>query len=95
MILPPRSLDHRRPDSPRRSIDLVGMIGAVPPRDDPHLDRFAVPPWDHQSPQWLAIDDDLPADHLARALDEAVDRLDLTALFRPMSASGPSPIAPT
>jgi len=81
MILPPRPQGHRRPDSPRRSIDPLGAIGAVPPRDYPHLDRFAVPPWDHQSPEWRAIDDDLPVDHPARTIDEAVDRLDLTSLF--------------
>ncbi len=81
MILPPRSPDHRQPDSPRRSIDRFASLDAAPPREYPHHDRFAAPPWDHQSPQRLAIDDDLPADHLARAIDEMVDRLDLTSLF--------------
>jgi transposase len=47
-----------------------------------------VPPWDHQSPEWLAIDDDLPVDHLARAIDEAVDRLDLTDLFASYLGAG-------
>src|SRR4051812_43673717 len=94
MILPPRSQGHRGPDSPDRSIDLLPAIRAVPPRDDPHLDRFAIPPWDHRSPEWRAIDDDLPADHLARAIDEAVDQLDLTDLFASYAGLGSQPHRP-
>jgi hypothetical protein len=53
-----------------------------------------VPPWDHQSPEWRAIDEDLPADHLARAIDQAVDGLDLTALFRSYAGVGSKPHRP-
>src|SRR3989442_1192101 len=64
-----------------RTIDPSTATGPQPRRDHPGLDRFATPPWDRHSPQWLEIDDDLPADHLARVIDEVVDQLDLTALF--------------
>jgi transposase len=75
MILPPRPENHPRPEPPRRA------LGPHPRRNLPDLDRFAPPPWDRLSPQWLQIEDTLPADHRARAIDEAVDQLDLTALF--------------
>jgi transposase len=42
--------------------------------------RFRKPPWDRSSPEWLAIDANLPADHPARALRSALDQLDLAAL---------------
>src|SRR4051794_20675944 len=75
MILPPRPENHPRPEPPRRA------PGPHPRRNLPELDRFAPPPWDHLSPRWLQIEDTLPADHRARAIDEAVDQLDLTDLF--------------
>jgi transposase len=88
MILPPRPENHRRLDPARPPIDLAATLVPPPPRDYADIEHFAVPPWDHQSPEWRAIDDDLPADHLARAIDEAVDRLDLTALFRSYAGVG-------
>src|SRR5262245_8535494 len=94
MILPPRARDHRRSGLPSGPMDLSITIGPPSPRDDPDRDRFAVPPWDRQSPEWLAIDDDLPADHLARAIDEAVDRLDLTDLFASSAGFGSKPHRP-
>jgi transposase len=93
MILPPRPEDHRRLDPARPRIDLAAMI-VPPPRDYPHLDRFAAPPWDPTSPERLAIDDDLPTDHLARAIDEVVDRLDLTDLFASYAGVGSKPHRP-
>src|SRR3954454_18433746 len=75
MILPPRPENHPRPEPPRRALD------PHPRRQRPELERFAPPPWDRLSPQWLQIEDTLPADHRARAIDEAVDQLDLSALF--------------
>jgi len=81
MILPPRPQSQRRPDRPRPKIDLFATAGPSPPSNLPPLDRFAAPPWNRCSPEWIAIDDDLPVDHLARAIDAAVDQLDLTALF--------------
>ena len=44
-------------------------------------DRFAAPPWTTESKQWQAIDQRLPADHLARRIAHAVDMLDLTPLW--------------
>src|SRR3954449_4190296 len=78
MILPPRPEDHPRPVPP---LDRSAAPGPQPRRDLPAPERFAPPPWDRTSPQWLESDDSLSADHRARAIDEAVDRLDLTDLF--------------
>jgi transposase len=94
MILPPRAQNHRRPGSPSCPSDISVTIGPRSPRDYPHLDRFAAPPWDPQSPQRLAIDDDLPADHLTRAIDAVVDRLDLTDLFASYAGVGSQPPRP-
>jgi hypothetical protein len=94
MILPPRPENHRRLDPARPRLDLSAALIPPPSRDDSHLDRFAVPPWDPRSPERLAIDDDLPADHLARAIDEVVDRLDLTALFASSAGVGSKPHRP-
>ncbi len=94
MILPPRPESHRQLDPVRLPSDVSATIVPLPPRNYPHLDRFAVPPWDRQSPQRLAIDDDLPADHLARTIDEVVDRLDLTALFASYAGVGSKPHRP-
>src|SRR5262245_13007150 len=94
MILPPRPENHRRLDPARPRIGLPAAPVPLPPRDYPRLDRFAGPPWHHQSPEWRAIDDDLPADHLARTIDEAVDGLDLTALFRSYAGVGSKPHRP-
>ena len=81
MILPPRPQNHRPLDRSRRTLDLPVTVDPPPPQNRPQLDRFAVPPWNPRSPEWLAIEDSLPADHRARAIDEAVDQLDLAVLF--------------
>jgi transposase len=44
-------------------------------------ERFVVPPWSKESEEWLALDQRLPADHLARRVDRAVALLDLGPLF--------------
>jgi transposase len=90
MILPPRPENHRRLDPGSTSPAAL----PPPPRDSPRLDRFASPPWEAQSPERLAIDDSLPVDHLARAIDEAVDQLDLTALFASYAGLGSRPHRP-
>src|SRR5512135_1760337 len=79
MILRPRPENHPRPEPPRRA--LLAAVGPPPPCNLPALDCFAAPPWNRPSPEWLQIEDSLPADHRARAINEAVDQLDLTALF--------------
>jgi transposase len=88
MILPPRTEIHPRPDQPRRKIDLFPTVVPLPPRHCPQLNRFAPSPWDHQSPEWLRIEDSLPADHLARTIAAAVEQLDLTALFASYAGVG-------
>jgi transposase len=94
MILPPRPENHPRPEPPRRALDRSPAPGLQPRRDLPALDRFAPPPWDRLSPQWLQIEDTLPADHRARAIDEVVDQLDLTALFASYLGVGSKAIRP-
>jgi transposase len=86
MILPPRSANQGRNDRPHPRIDEFATVGS--PRNLPALDRFAEPPWSRDSPEWIALDDALPADHLARVIDEAVDQLDLTALFASYAGVG-------
>src|SRR5260370_5426635 len=44
-------------------------------------DRFAAPPWTKESEEWLALDQHLPADHLARRVERAVALLDLGPLL--------------
>lgn len=43
--------------------------------------RFARPPWTAESDEWMRIDERLRSDHLARQIERAVDRLDLTPLI--------------
>ena len=88
MILPPRPQDQRRLEPPRRVIDLPAAVDPSPPSHLHARDRFAAPPWDRQSPQWFQIEDSLPANHLARLIDEAVDRLDLTPLLASYAGVG-------
>jgi transposase len=82
MILPPRPQNQPQPTRRARELD------PPPRRIVPQPERFAPPPWDRHSPQWLDIEDDLDADHLARAIDVAVDHLDLTALFASYAGVG-------
>jgi transposase len=44
-------------------------------------ERFASPPWTKESEEWQALDQRLPANHLARRIDRAVESLDLGPLF--------------
>jgi transposase len=50
------------------------------PRTDTSAARFRVPPWDDSHPNKLDIEQRLSPDHLARIIDAAVERLDLSAL---------------
>jgi transposase len=88
MILPPRSQNQHRAEPPRPKIDFFATGRPSPPGNLPALDRFAAPPWNRSSPEWIDIDDALPADHLARVIDEAVDQLDLTPLFASYAGVG-------
>jgi transposase len=42
--------------------------------------RFAEPPWDEHTLRWQEIDRCLPADHLARQIDQVIEELDLAGL---------------
>lgn len=55
---------------------------------DPRADRFAPLPWSADHPDWRALDQRLPADHLARRLAAALARLDLTRLFAGYGPTG-------
>lgn len=56
--------------------------------------HFAPPRWQRSSPQWLQLDQELPADHLARVIDSGVDGLDLTSLVQTYSGRGSKPCRP-
>jgi transposase len=51
--------------------------------------RFAVPLWTKGSPQWQALDRQLPPDHKARLIDDFVNHLDLKELEAAYRGSGP------
>ena len=88
MLLALRSQSHPRLDSSRHACDPRTALDRPPRRDLPPRDRFAVPPWDRHSPQWLEIEDALDADHRARAIAAAVEQLDLSNLFASYAGVG-------
>jgi transposase len=90
MILPPRTQNQTQPPSQRRIVDLERLMrhASLPPANLPDLKAFASPPWNRLSPERLRIEDDLDANHLARFIDEAVDQLDLSALFASFAGVG-------
>ena len=51
-------------------------------------DRFAEPPWQGQSDEWLQLDERLPLDHLARQIEEAAEQLDLVPLMESYAGVG-------
>src|SRR5438270_4242735 len=55
--------------------------------------RFRPPPWDRNHPAWLALDGELPDDHLARRISRLVDELDPEALAQAYAGVG-SPACP-
>ena len=56
--------------------------------------RFADPPWNERSDEWQARDRQVPANHLARDVLEAVKQLNLTPLFALYRGSGSRPTRP-
>ena len=50
--------------------------------------RFLEPPWNEQSDGWLRLDERLPADHLARLIEQVVQHLDLTPLIESYAGVG-------
>ena len=56
--------------------------------------RFAEPPWTDSSEPWLELDAQLPSDHLAREIRDAMTYLDLTPLYRTYGGRGKAPHPP-
>jgi len=94
MLLALRPQNHPRLDSPCGAREPHAAPNRPPRRDLPRRDRFALPPWDRRSPQWLEIEDTLDANHRARAIAAAVDQLDLTDLFASYAGVGSQPHRP-
>jgi len=57
-------------------------------------DRFAPPPWITESEPWLALDQRLPTDHLARRVARSVERLDLRPLWNSYYGVGKKALRP-
>jgi hypothetical protein len=58
-------------------------------------ERWIRPPWNEQSPAWREIDAELPANDVARRIEEAVDLfLDLGAMERSYAGRGHRPYPP-
>jgi len=56
--------------------------------------HFAEPPWKVQSAPWRQIDAELPHDHLAREIRQAMTHLDLTWLYDSYAGRGKAPHRP-
>jgi hypothetical protein len=56
--------------------------------------RFAEPPWNERSDEWQARGQQVPTDHPAREVVEAMKQLDLTPLFALYLGAGIPPIRP-
>lgn len=59
-----------------------------------NLARFAPPPWTSESESWQALDQRLPADHLARRVTRAVEHLDLSPLWNSYYGVGKKALRP-
>jgi transposase len=55
---------------------------------------FAQTPWSEESDEWLALDQRLPVDHLARRVDQAVQMLDLAPLVNSYLGVGKNALRP-
>src|SRR4029453_7514604 len=56
--------------------------------------RFADPPLSKEDPEWKELDEQVPANHLARTMVRGVERLDLSPLWESYKASGSLPHRP-
>ena len=56
--------------------------------------HFAEPPWNEQSAPWRQVDAQLPHDHLAREIRQAMKRLDVTLLYQSYGGRGKTPHRP-
>ena len=71
------------------------------PRDDKRVvspakipARFAQAPWNEQTDLWRRLDAQLPYDHLARQIRDAMVHLDLQPLYQTYSSRGKAPHPP-
>src|SRR5689334_21141154 len=55
---------------------------------------FRPPPWTRTAPQWRQLDEQLEPGHLARLIDQGVDRLDWTPLRQSYAGRGSPPCRP-
>src|SRR5262245_32414567 len=69
-------------------------MGRKPSPDAKLVARFAEPPWHEQSALWHQLDAQLPHDHLAREIRQAMTHLDLTALYASYAGRGKVPHRP-
>jgi Transposase DDE domain len=69
------------------------MVGKPSPHAKPVV-RFAEPPWNEHSAPWRQIDAQLPHDHLAREIRQAMTHLDLTSLYDAYAGRGKAPHRP-
>jgi Transposase DDE domain len=69
------------------------MVGKPSPNTKPVV-RFAAPPWNEHSAPWRQIDTQLPQDHLAREIRQAMTHLDLTQLYDSYAGRGKAPHRP-
>ena len=56
--------------------------------------RFAEPPWNEDSEPWRQLDAQLPPDHLARELRDAMTSLDLAPLYEVYAGRGQAAYRP-
>ena len=56
--------------------------------------RFLSPPWTEDSSEWKRCDEQVPPDHVARRIVEALESLDLSCLFDSYSGRGSAAICP-
>jgi transposase len=56
--------------------------------------RWRMPPWNEQSPEWIALDQQLPVDHPARWVDAVVRELNLDTLAQRYAGVGSMALPP-
>jgi hypothetical protein len=69
------------------------MVGTPSPNAKPVV-CFAEPPWHERAAPWRQIDAQLPQDHLAREIRQAMAQRDLTALYDSYPGRGKAPHRP-
>jgi len=65
-----------------------------PSPDAKILARFAQAPWNEHTALWRQLNEQLPHDHLARQIREAMVHLDLAPLYQTYSGRGKAPHRP-